>query len=153
MKPGLLLRSIVCPVCIAACLAGAACAGQPLTKETSMSSDDEEQVTRKVSRVGRPSPSPISFEGKRYEQIVNGTLLGLGQRTGLLAVTDEASNQRIGVVKIYDYPRREGLEADAGDVFFVSAQLDAPKREIVIESERRERFAYRIDDGTVHKLP
>ncbi len=61
--------------------------------------------------------------------------------------------KEFGVVKVYDYPRREGLESDAGDVFFVSAQLDAAKREIVIASERRERFAYRIDDGTVHKLP
>lgn len=118
-----------------------------------MSSDDDEPVTRKASRVGRPSPAPISFEGKRYEQILNGDLLGLGQRTGLMSVTDEASKQRVGVVKVYDYPRREGLESDAGDVFFVSAQLDAAKREIVIASERRERFAYRIDDGTVHKLP
>ena len=118
-----------------------------------MASDDEQPVARKVSRVGRPSPSPISFEGKRYEQIMNGHLLGLGQRTGLMAVTDEAGNHRVGAVSVYDYPRKEGLEADVGDVFFMSARLDSRRREIVIESERRERFAYRIDDGTVHKLP
>ena len=118
-----------------------------------MSSDDDEPVVRKASRVGRPSPVPISFEGKRYEQIKNGELLGLGQRTGLIAVIDEAGGQRIAVVKIYDYPRREGLEPDAGDVFFVSAELDAARREIVIASERRERFAYEIDTGAVHKLP
>ena len=47
----------------------------------------------------------------------------------------------------------EGLESDAGDVFFVSTQLDVAKREIVIASERRERFACRMDDGTVHELP
>ena len=117
------------------------------------SDDDDEPVTRKVSRVGRPSPPPVSFEGKRYEEIQNGQPLGLEQRTGLMAVIDEASNQRVRAVRIYDYPRREGLESDAGDVFFVSMQLDAAKREIVIASERRERFAYRIDDGSVHKLP
>ena len=112
----------------------------------------DEQVTPKISRVGRPSPRPISFEGRRYEQIMNGQRLGLAQRTGLMAITDEASDQRIGVVRIYDYPRREGLESDVGDVFFVSAQLEVQQREIVIESERRERFAYRIDDGAVRKL-
>ena len=117
-----------------------------------MSSEDEE-VTSSASRVGRPSPRPISFEGKRYEQIKNGERLGLGQRTGLMAIVDEASNTRVGAIKVYDYPREEGLESDAGDVFFVTMELDAGKREIVVESERRERFAYRIDDGSVRKLP
>lgn len=154
MTLGSLLRAIVCTACVAACLAGAACAGQPPSKETSMSTDDDDEpVTRKVSRVGRPSPPPVSFEGRRYEEIQNGKPLGLEQRTGLMAVIDEASNQRVAVIRIYDYPRREGLESDAGDVFFVSMQLDAAKREIVVASERRERFVYRIDDGSVQKLP
>ena len=152
MTDGSLLRTLARTACIVACLAVAACSAQLPSKETSMSSDDE-PVVRKVSRVGRPSPAPISFEGKRYEQIKNGQLLGLGQRTGLMAVTDEASSRRIAVVKVYDYPRREGLEPDAGDVFFVSAELDTAKREIVIASERRERFAYAIDTGAVHRLP
>ena len=85
-----------------------------------MSSDDDEPVVRKRSRVCRPSPAPITFEGKRYEQIKNGELPGLGQRTGLMAVIDEA-------------------------------ELESTKREIV--SERRERFAYAIDTGVVHRLP
>jgi len=117
-----------------------------------MSSVDE-AVTSSASRVGRPSPRPISFEGRRFEQIGNGERLGLGQRTGLMAIVDEASNARVGVVKVYDYPREEGLEPDAGDVFFVTMELDAGQREIVVVSERRERFACRIDDGSVHKLP
>jgi len=120
--------------------------------------------TRSESRVGRPSPAPIVFEGRRYQQILNGEREGLGQRTGLMSVTDVASNQRVDVARIYDDPRREGLgddpddgffvsvEPDAGDVFFLSAELDADRREIVIESERHERFAYRIDDGSVHRL-
>lgn len=132
-------------------LAGPACAGPPDSKEKSMSS--EEEVTSSASRVGRPSPRAISFEGRRYEQIKNGERLGLGQRTGLLAVVDESSNMRVGAVRIYDYPREDGLEADAGDVFFVTMELDAGKREIVIESEYHDRFAYRIDDGSVHALP
>ncbi len=118
-----------------------------------MSSDDDEPVVRKGSRIARPSPPPISFEGKRYEQIMNGQALGLGQRTGLMSVTDEATHQRVAVVKVYDYPRREGLESDAGDVFFLSTELDVARREIVIASERRQRFAYAIDTGTVRELP
>lgn len=153
MTSASLLRAVACAGCIMAFLAGAACAGQPPSKETSMSSDDDEPVVRKGSRIARPSPAAISFEGRRYEQILNGQAQGLGQRTGLMAVTDEATHQRVAVVSVYDYPRREGLESDAGDVFFVSTELDAAKREIVITSERRERFAYAIDTGTVHRLP
>lgn len=108
--------------------------------------------TRSLSRIGRPSPAPISFEGRRYQQILNGDREGLEQRTGLMAVTDEASNLRVDVVRVYDYPRREGMEPDAGDVFFVSATLDASAREIVIESERHERFACAIDGGRVRPL-
>ncbi len=103
-------------------------------------------------RARPPSPPPSSFEGRRYEQIMDGDWEGLGQRTGLLSVTDEASNQRIDVASLYGHPRREGPAGDEDDVFFVSAQLDALQRQIVIENERHERFAYRIDDGSVHRL-
>jgi hypothetical protein len=70
-----------------------------------------------------------------------------------MSVIDEASDRRVAAVRVYDYPRRDGLEADAGDVFFVSVRLDVANREIVIASERLERFAYAIDTGTVHRLP
>ena len=152
MNAGLLLRGLVAPACIAAALAGVACAAQAPTKETAMSSDDEE-VTFSSSRVVFGSPDPILFEGRRYEEIPNGEQAGLEQRTGLMSVTDEASHQRLKVVKIYDYPREAGVEDDVGDVFFFSMELDANLREIVVESERHDRFAYRIDDATVRKLP
>ncbi len=110
------------------------------------------RLPRPGDRVGPPSPAPISFEGRRYEQIENGDAQALDQRTGLLAVTDEASGQRIDVVGVYDYPRAEGQDSGDGDVFFVSAELDAAHRRIVIENERHERFEVRIDDGSVHPL-
>ncbi|MCP4119131.1 MAG: hypothetical protein GY737_27750 [Desulfobacteraceae bacterium] len=109
------------------------------------------EVTSSNSRVGQPELPPVIFEGKRYQQIMNGEREGLNQRTGLLSVLDLASNQR-SVVKIYDFPREPGLESDAGDVFFTSMVLDADRREIRIENERHQRFVYRIDDGTVQAL-
>lgn len=104
-------------------------------------------------RVGPPSPAPISFEGRRYEQIPNGEQQALAQRTGLLSVVDEASNQRIDVIAVYDYPRPDGPGTGEDDVFFVSATLDAGQREIVIENERGDRFACRVDDGSVRRRP
>ncbi len=110
---------------------------------------DDDDVTSHCSRVGIPSPPAIVFEGKRYEQILNGELRGLSQRTGLMAVTDVATGEGLAVVRVYDYPREPEMESDVGDVFFLSARLDADQREIVVESERRERFAIDVDSGSV----
>ncbi len=106
-----------------------------------------------ASRVAPPSVAAIEFEGKRYVQIENGARMGLGQRTGLMAVFDAATNTRLAVVRIYDEKRDPRVEADAGDVFFTRFELDGAKREILIENERRERYAYGIDSGQVRAVP
>lgn len=105
------------------------------------------------SRVGPAHLQPIVFEGKRYKEILNGELLDLPQRTGLMMILDEASNSRIGVVKIYDTPRDPQLEADVQDVFFKVFELDVASRVIRIANERGQRFVFRIDDQSVHKEP
>ncbi len=115
-------------------------------------SDVARGFPRPGDRIGPPSPARITFEGQCYEQIEDGDSQSLDQRTGLMAITDQASGRRVDVVSIYDYPRGEGQDGGDGDVFFLSAALDASQREIVIENERHERFAYRIDDGSVRRL-
>jgi hypothetical protein len=135
---------------VALAIACVACTSAPRQhfKENAMSSE----ITSSASRVGMPALPPITFEGKRYQQIMNGEREGLGQRTGLMSVLDLASGAEPKVVKIYDYPREAGLEADAGDVFFKVFELDAARRVLQIENERRQRFAYGIDDGIVREL-
>jgi hypothetical protein len=113
-------------------------------KEKSMSLE----VSSSQSRIGQPALPPILFEGKRYQQIMNGEREGLSQRTGLMSIVDLQGNTR-SVIKIYDVPREPGLEADAGDVFFTKFELDAGRRQIVVENERGQVFIYRIDDGRV----
>lgn len=103
-----------------------------------------------ASRVGQPALPHIAFEGRRYEQVMNGERVGQPQRTGLMAVRDLSSGN-VRYVKVYDYPRRPGMEADAGDVFFTRFQLDAGKREILVESERGDRFVYSIDNDSVRQ--
>ena len=105
------------------------------------------------SRIAPPSVPAIEFEGKRYVQIENGARQGLGQRTGLMAVFDAATNTRLTVVRIYDERRDPRVEADAGDIFFTRFELDRGKREILIENERHERYVYSIDSGKVRALP
>lgn len=83
---------------------------------------------------------------------MNGERLGLAQRSGLMAIFDESNNSRIAVIQVYDEPRNPIMEADAGDVFFISFELDESKREIQIENERHKHFIYSIDSGTVRRV-
>jgi len=64
------------------------------------------------SRIAAPAVAAIEFEGKRYVQIENGARLGLGQRTGLMAVFDATTNARLAVVRIYDERRDPRVEDD-----------------------------------------
>lgn len=105
------------------------------------------------SRVGQATLQPIAVEGKRYKGILNGELLDLPQRTGLLMIIDEATNTHLDVVKIYESPRDPKLEADVQDVFFTGFELDAARREIRIANERKQRFIFRIDDKSVRPAP
>jgi hypothetical protein len=105
-----------------------------------------------MSRVAFPSPIPAEFEGRRYEQVRNGRMYDLEQRTGLIAIVDIASGRRVAFARIYDYPRDEWDEDDVGDVFMTSIKVDEAAREIVVTTERDDRFAYRVDDGSVRQL-
>lgn len=100
------------------------------------------------SRVGMADLPPILFEGKRYRQVLNGEREGQAQRTGLMKVTDLDSGAST-FVSIYNVPREPGLEADAGDVFFSSFELDELRREIRIENEHGQRYTYSIDRKVV----
>lgn len=110
------------------------------------------EIMSSGSRVGLPAVSPLTFEGKRYQQIMNGEREGLGQRTGLMAIIDLVTGKRVAVVRLYDYRRDVGLEGAAGDVFFRVFTIDADRREVVIENERGQRFSYGIDNGIVRTL-
>lgn len=105
------------------------------------------------SRVGQRTLQPIIFEGKRYKEILNGRLLDLPQRTGLMMIIDEATSARLTVVKIYEPPHDPALEADVQDVFFTEFELDLAKREIRITNERKQRFVFRVDDQSVQAVP
>ncbi len=105
------------------------------------------------SRVGQPDQPPITVDGRRYEQIVNGAALDLDQRTGYLAVFDAESGSRLHLVRVYDVPFDPDLEADVQDVFFTSMRLDDSGHAIIIENERGGRFSVDLDSLTVSALP
>lgn len=116
--------------------------------------EEEEEVAISISgsRIGPPQLPPVIFEGKRYEQIYEGHLEGLEQRTGLLAVYDNATNDRLATVTVYEVQRIEMLEDDVQDVFFVKMELNADARQLEIENERGKRFTVSLDDLSVEHI-
>lgn len=106
-------------------------------------------ITTSSSRVGQPDVAPVVFEGKRYEQVINGQREGLSQRTGFLSITDDKSNTRLATIKIYDVAFDERLEADVQDVFFITLKLRPEKRQLLIENEHGLRFLFDIDTRAV----
>lgn len=141
-----LLVGLLLAVASTPALSGALAPESPF-KEKRMSLNDSH------SRVGQATLQPIQFEGKLYKEILNGQLLDLEQRTGLMMIIDEATGARLGVIKIYEVPLDSKLEADVQDVFFTAFELDSGKREIRISNERKQRFVFRIDDKSVQPVP
>jgi hypothetical protein len=105
-----------------------------------------------MSRIGPPPLPAIEFEGKQYEQVMNGEPLGLPQRTGYMSVMDMDTGERIGEVRVYVVDYDPDLEADVQDLFFVSMELDKQGRRILIENEHGKLFAVEVDGLSVTPL-
>lgn len=125
-----------------------AAAGGPRTvKEKRMSDEDS------FSRIGPPDVAPVVFEGRRYEQVVQGDDQQLDQRTGYLAVIDVASGRRLAAVKVYEVAFDPAMEADVQDVFFVRMELQPGQRRLLIENEHGLRRFVDLDSHAVTPAP
>jgi hypothetical protein len=127
---------------VVAGVAGCASPGQP--KERRMSDDD-----MNFSRIGPPDVDPVEFEGRRYEQIIDGEHEHLDQRTGYLGVTDLATGKRVAAIKVYAVAFDPDLEADVQDVFFVHLELQAAERRLLVENEHGQRYHVALDGYAV----
>jgi hypothetical protein len=108
----------------------------------------DENLDGDLSRVGQPDLPAIVFEGRKYEQIMDGDALDLPQRTGFLAVFDAETGARMALVKVYDVVFDPTTEADVQDVFFVRMEFDEAERTIVVENEHGDIFHVSVDDLT-----
>jgi len=113
-----------------------------------MSDDD-----MNFSRIGPPDVDPVEFEGRRYEQIINGEDEHLDQRAGYLGVTDVATGKRLAAVKVYAVAFDRDMEADVQDVFFVHLELQAAERRLLVENEHGQRFYVALDGYAVTPAP
>ena len=106
-----------------------------------------------MSRPPPPRVPPVTHEGVRYEQVKDATRLGLSQVTGHLAAYDEASGERLWVLKVYDHRPSEALESDVQEVYFKSLELRPGGRELVVTNEAGARFVVDLRARTVAPLP
>jgi hypothetical protein len=109
-----------------------------------MSDDD-----MNFSRIGPPDVDPVEFEGRRYEQIIDGEHEHLDQRTGYLGVTDLATGTRVAAIKVYAVAFDPDLEADVQDVFFVHLELQAAERRLLVENVHGQRYHVALDGYAV----
>jgi len=90
-----------------------------------------------ASRIPPPRVPAVFIAGVRYAQ-VPGDVETDGQVGGMLAAYD-ASQRELWRLKVYENPRRPGLEGDVQDVWFRWLRVEGGK--LVIENERGARFA------------
>jgi hypothetical protein len=95
-----------------------------------------------ASRGRPPDVPPVVIGTMRYAQ-VRGEL-ETGGRVGSVLAAYDASNREVWRLKVYENPRRPGLEGDVQDVWFRS--LRAAGGKLLIENERGERFE--VDPAT-----
>ena len=103
----------------------------------------------------RPAPpkvSPVKSEGIRYEQADDHDIDSSEQHSGYLAAFKGASKKPLWLVKVYDLDFDPRLERDVQEVYFSKLEISPERREIIVENERGERFAVRIDDQTVRRI-
>lgn len=103
----------------------------------------------RATRAPQPAVPPIVFNGKRYQQVINAEQFAHKQRTGFLAVYREEDNQILSLIKVYEVSYNEDLEADVQDVFFTRMELDADKRQLLIENEQGQRYLVDLPSGVV----
>jgi hypothetical protein len=76
-------------------------------------------------RVEMPEPGAISLAGIRYEAMPWGKARGLGQNGGFVVAIDEATNEELWLLKVYDVPYDQEMEEDVQDVFISALELES----------------------------
>jgi len=105
-----------------------------------------------MSRRPPPHVPPISYAGTRYEQVKNPASLGFTDPSGYLTAIDEASGERLWVLKVYENPIDERMELDVQHKFFKAMTLLSATRQIQIINEANRRFLVDLDKRSVREL-
>ncbi len=104
---------------------------------------------RSRKRSPPPRVEPVVLEGIRYEELRGGKGRGLPQNGGYIVAIEEASGRELWIAKVYDVVYDEAVEDDKRDAYIVHLRADRARRVLLIENERRERYALNLRDRTV----
>jgi hypothetical protein len=127
-------------------------AGKTATSEVAAQSPVKENMTMSRERSSsRPAPAavaPVSRDGVRYEQVMNGLSLGLGTLTGNLAAYDAKSGERLWTLSVYATAVDDRREADVQAVYFSTMEFDGAGK-LKIVNERGDAFLVDVKARTV----
>lgn len=78
-----------------------------------------------VSRPPPPKVAPVTLNGLRFEQVMNGKAIGLRDVTGYLRAVDVATGETKWVKQVYSTTYVPEDENDAQAVYFATMRMDA----------------------------
>lgn len=99
----------------------------------------------------RPSPpvvSPIVHNGVRYEQDMQSYRHGGTQSGGYLVAINQASGERLWMLKVYEIPSQDGAGVSTPGRYFKSMRLLPDGAHIEIESEVGGKYVVDIRERT-----
>jgi hypothetical protein len=89
---------------------------------------------------------PVVAGGVRYEPLLGGKSLGLGQNGGDIVARDAATGTELWRLRVYTIEYRPNLEADKQDIFISEMSLAPDGVSLSVTDERGRR--YRVDTRT-----
>lgn len=102
-----------------------------------------------ASRGMPPKVAPVTHNGVRYEQVMNGLRQGLPHRTGYLNAIDVASGKSLWTLQVYQTKPDSAFEADVQDVYFTSMALQADANALCVMTEDKQCWIVQLADRSV----
>lgn len=107
------------------------------------------QDTLMAKRLGPKDVPPVTIKNTRFDVIHWGKDRGFGQNGGYIAAFDNASNEELWTLKIYDITYDSELESDVQDVFIVSMSKSFFGNKLKITDEKGRRYVVDTETRTV----
>lgn len=140
-------------VCIAGLvLAVSACASHPATMPPGPPSNDKAPTMNddmpSPSRPSPPAVAPIVHNGVRYEQDMQSYRHGGTQSGGYLVAIDQATGERLWMLKVYEVPSQDAAGVSTPGRYFKSMRLLPDGGRIEIESEVGGKYVVDVQKRT-----
>lgn len=101
-------------------------------------------------RKGTKPVDTVSYNGIRYEALQWGKAIDLEQNGGYIVAYNEANDEKLWTLKVYDVYYDGDMEDDKQDVFITNITIGLFNKNILkIKNEKGKRFVVNLADKTV----